>query len=45
MGGREIAVEVPKSKINTLLAGSRWPLAGPKKASGPVEPDGQFSLF
>jgi hypothetical protein len=44
-GGREIAVEVPKSEINALLAGSRWPLAGPKMTEPPDVPDDQLSLF
>jgi hypothetical protein len=30
-GGREICVEIPKSEINALLAGSRWPLGDPVK--------------
>ena len=44
-GGREITVEVRKSEINALLAGSRWPLGGPKMADPPDEPDRRLSPF
>jgi uncharacterized protein (DUF2237 family) len=44
-GGREIAVEIPKSEINALLAGSRWPLAASKKSEATDDPPFQLSLF
>ena len=45
-GGREIAVEIPKSEINALLAGSRWPLSASKAKQTAEDPEtGQLSLF
>jgi hypothetical protein len=45
-GAREIAVEIPKTEINALLAGSRWPLK-PKSQRRAKDrpPDQQLSLL
>lgn len=44
-GGREIAVEIPKSEINVLLAGSRWPIGTPRLEADDDSASGQLSLF
>jgi hypothetical protein len=43
-GAREIAVEIPKSEVNALLAGSRWPISSTKNPDDDL-PSPQLELF